>query len=382
MSLLSLQARRVVLLTTAITLAACTEVPTSTPNSVPSPTVSVATMTTDGPQQSRAVPGAVSELATGLRMPWGLTLLPDGSALISSRDTAAIHRISADGATVTPVGTVEGVTDTAEGGLLGLAASPDFASDSAVFAYVSGQPTNRVVELRFNEDRTSFSIERTLVDGIATGNRHHGGRLAFDPDGNLWIGTGDAFDGSRAQDPNSLNGKVLRIRPDGSIPVGNPRDTPVFSMGHRNVQGIAFGPDGTVYASEFGHRTWDEINVLRPGVNYGWPTSEGYAGDGEMPIVAIHPDHASPSGLAYAAGSLWMASLRGQRLWQIPVHNGTVVSDPVAHFEGRWGRIRTVEVASDGSLWLLTSNTDEATWGGTSPRDGDDRLLRVELRPQ
>jgi glucose/arabinose dehydrogenase len=366
----------VVLLAAAFALAACAQAPT--PVSVSVPTVSVATTTLAPQQQPLAVPGEVSEVMTGLRMPWGLTFLPDGSALVSSRDSGDIHRIGPDGAAAARVGAVYGVTDTAEGGLLGLAASPDFASDRTVFAYVSGQPTNRVVALRFNEKVTSF-----LVDGIATGNRHHGGRLAFDSHGNLWIGTGDAFDGSRAQDPNSLNGKVLRIRPDGSIPAGNPNGTPVFSIGHRNVQGIAFGPDGTVYASEFGHRTWDEVNVLRPGANYGWPTAEGYGGDfGEMPIVTIHPDHASPSGLAYAAGSLWVASLRGQRLWQLPVHNGAVVGDPVAHFEGRWGRIRTVESAPDGSLWLLTSNTDEATWGGTSPRDGDDRLLRVELRPQ
>ena len=120
--------------------------------------------------------------------------------------------------------------------------------------------------------------------------------------------------------------------------------------------------------------------MLRPGANYGWPESEGSDGDlGEKPIVTIHPDDASPSGLAFADDSLWMAGLRGQRLWQIPVANDRATGDPIAHFTGEYGRIRTVEVAPDGSLWLLTSNTDEATWGGTDPRPGDDRLLRVEL---
>jgi glucose/arabinose dehydrogenase len=312
-------------------------------------------------------------------MPWGLSFLPDGSALISSRDTGKIHRVLTNG-TVTLLGQVDGVSDTAEGGLLGLAVSPDFGTHRTVFAYVSGEPSNRIVALRIDDDFSSLRVERTILAGITSDNRHHGGRLVFDPEGNLWIGTGDAFDGTLAQDPSSLNGKVLRIRPDGSVPSGNPSSSPVFSMGHRNVQGIAFGADGTVYASEFGHRTWDEVNVLQPGRNYGWPLSEGNQGDfGQRPIVTFHPDEASPSGIAYAGGSLWMASLRGQRLWQIPVHNGEVTGEPVAHFQSRWGRIRTVEVAPDRSLWLLTSNTDEATWGGTPPRDGDDRLLRVEL---
>lgn len=350
---------------------------------MPTVVATLALTTGCGQAPTNPVPsiGQVTELATGLRMPWGLTFLPDSSALVSSRDTGEIHRISPDGRTVTPVGVVTDVPQTAEGGLLGLASSPDFAVNRTVFAYVSGEPSNRVVALEFDRSVSSFTVGPAIIDGIATGNRHHGGRLTFDPDDNLWVGTGDAFNGSYAQDPTSLNGKVLRVRADGSPAVGNPFGTPVFSIGHRNVQGIAFGPDGTVYASEFGHRTWDEVNVLRPGANYGWPVAEGSDGDlGENPIVTIHPDDASPSGLAYAGGSLWMAGLRGQRLWQIPVSGGRTAGDPVAHFTGEWGRIRTVEVAPDGALWLLTSNTDEATWGGTEPRPGDDRLLRLELR--
>jgi glucose/arabinose dehydrogenase len=326
------------------------------------------------------VPGHVTELATGLRMPWGLTFLPDSSALVSSRDTGEIHRISPDGRSVDLVGVVADVPQTAEGGLLGLASSPDFGTDRTVFAYVSGEPSNRVVPLRFDDEVSAFTVGAPIIEGIATDNRHHGGRLTFDQEGNLWVGTGDAFNGSYAQDPASLNGKVLRVRRDGSPADGNPFNTAVFSIGHRNVQGIAFGPDGTVYASEFGHRTWDEVNVLRPGGNYGWPVAEGAdRAFGEKPMVTVHPDDASPSGLAYAHGSLWMAGLRGQRLWQIPVGAGGVAGDPIAHFNGRWGRLRTVELAPDGSLWLLTSNSDEATWGGTDPRPGDDRLLRVVL---
>ncbi|MHA6631208.1 PQQ-dependent sugar dehydrogenase [Pseudonocardia sichuanensis] len=327
-----------------------------------------------------ATPGAVTEVASGLRMPWGLTFLPDGSALVSSRDSGDISHVPASGGTASRVGAVPGVAGSAEGGLLGLAASPDFAADRTVYAYVSAEPTNRVVAVRVAEDLRSMTVERVVLDGIGTADRHHGGKLTFDRDGNLWIGTGDAFEGSRSPDPDSLNGKVLRIRPDGSPTAGNPFGTAVFSLGHRNVQGIAFGPEATVYASELGHRTWDEVNVLRPGLDYGWPDAEGVDGDtGEPPVFALHPDEASPSGITFAGGSLWMGALSGQRLWQLPVSAGQAAGEPIPHFVGEYGRIRAVEVAPDGALWIVTSNTDEATWGGTDPRPGDDRILRVEL---
>ena len=346
------------------------------------PVVPPVTAAPRGPVAPVAVstPGAVTEVASGLRMPWGLTFLPDGSALVSSRDSGDISHVPAGGGQVSRVGTIRGVVESAEGGLLGLAASPDFAADHTVYAYLSASPTNRVVAVRIAEDLRSLEVVRTVLDGIGTADRHHGGRLVLDRDGNLWIGTGDAFEGSRSPDPRSLNGKVLRIRPDGAPAAGNPYGTAVFSLGHRNVQGIAFGPDGTVYASELGHRTWDEVNVLRPGADYGWPEAEGIDGSaGEAPIVALHPDEASPSGIAFAGNALWMGALSGQRLWQLPVNAGQPAGAPIPHFVGEYGRIRAVEVAPDGALWVVTSNTDEATWGGTDPRAGDDRILRVEL---
>ncbi|MGP4024850.1 PQQ-dependent sugar dehydrogenase [Actinomadura sp. 3N407] len=328
-----------------------------------------------------APPGEVTELATGLDMPWGLAFLPDGSALVSGRASGQIHHVPAGGGEPALVGEVPGVEVSAEGGLLGLAASPAFAEDRTVYAYVSASPTNRVVALDIAEDLRSLSQERVLLDGIETADRHHGGRLRFGPEGDLWIGTGDAFLPENAADGNSLNGKILRIRPDGSIPDGNPAPgSPIYSSGHRNVQGIAFGPDGTAYASELGHRTWDELNVLRPGLDYGWPETEGTeGGTGQPPIFTVHPDDASPSGIAYAQGSIWMGALGGRRLWQLPVDGSKAAGEPVDHFVGDYGRIRTVERAPDGSLWITTSNTDGATWGGTDPRPGDDRILRLEL---
>ena len=326
------------------------------------------------------VPGDERELVSGLDMPWGLGFLPDGSALVSGRASGLIHHIPAAGGEATLVGEVPGVERSAEGGLLGIAVSPDFAEDRTVYAYVSSSPTNRVVALRIADDLRSLSQERIVLDGIEAADRHHGGRLRFGPDGNLWIGTGDAFEPENAADADSLNGKILRVRPDGTIPEDNPSGTAIYSSGHRNVQGIAFGPDGTAYASELGHRTWDEVNVVRPGLDYGWPETEGVAGDtGEPPIFILRPDEASPSGIAYAGGSLWMGALHGQRLWQLPVDGPNAAGEPLGHYVGEYGRIRTVEVAPDGALWIVTSNTDRSTWGGVPPTPGDDRILRIEL---
>ncbi|WP_214403832.1 PQQ-dependent sugar dehydrogenase [Pseudonocardia lacus] len=326
--------------------------------------------------------GDPTELVSGLEAPWGLTFLPDRSALVSERLSGRIVHVPAAGGQARPVGVVPGVVPSSEGGLLGIVASPGFATDRTVYASVSGATENSIVALRIAEDLGSLSQQRVLLAGISTADRHHGGRIAIGPDGNLWIGTGDAFEPADAADASSLNGKILRIRPDGSVPDDNPGDSPVYSSGHRNVQGIAFGPDGTAYASELGHRTWDEVNVLRAGQDYGWPETEGVAGDtGVAPIFTVHPDDASPSGVAHSGGSLWIGALGGQRLWQLPVEGGAAVGDAVEHFTGEYGRIRTVEVAPDGALWLMTSNTDRATWGGTDPRPGDDRILRVEVRP-
>jgi glucose/arabinose dehydrogenase len=335
-----------------------------------------------GPVAGGLVPGRVTELASALDMPWGLTFLPDGSALVSGRSSARIHHVPAGGGSPALVGEVPGVEVTAEGGLLGLAASPGFTRDRTVYAYVSASPDNRVVALRIAEDLRSLSVERIVLDGIPTGNRHHGGRLRFGPDAHLWITTGDAFTREIAPDPDSLGGKVLRIRPDGSIPPDNPSGTPVFTTGHRNVQGIAFGPDGTVYAAELGQNTWDELNVLRAGADYGWPTAEGPDGrGGQRPIHWLPPAQASPSGIAHAGGAIWMACLRGQRLWRLPVDDERASGEPVAFLDGEHGRLRTVHLAPDGALWVTTSNTDRATLGGEPSRSGDDRILRIELVP-
>jgi glucose/arabinose dehydrogenase len=166
------------------------------------------------------------------------------------------------------------------------------------------------------------------------------------------------------------------------VPPDNPFGTPVYSYGHRNVQGLTFGPDGAAYAAELGLNAWDEVNVIERGADYGWPAAEGPDGDGgTRPVFWFTPAEASPSGIAYAGGALWMGGLRGQRLWRMPVHEGGRAGEPVAYYNGEYGRLRTVEVAPDGALWVTTSNTDRATLGGEETRDGDDRILRIELVP-
>jgi glucose/arabinose dehydrogenase len=363
----------VVAATIAVALSGCSGAP-----EVAAPSRSAPAST--APVGAVATLGEPVDLTTGLEAPWGLTFLPDGSALVSERISGEIQRILPEGGAPRTVGVVPGVYVSSEGGLLGIAASPDFATNRTVYAYVSGPDQNRIVALTIADDYGSLAVDRVLLDGIQTADRHHGGRIAIGPDGHLWIGTGDAFEPENAATDDSLNGKILRIAVDGSIPDDNPGPSPIYSSGHRNVQGIAFGPDGTPYASELGHHTWDEVNVLRAGADNGWPETEGIAGStGEPPVAIINPDEASPSGVAYAEGSLWIGALGGRRLWQLPVENGTATADPIAHFVSDYGRIRTVEVALDGALWIVTSNTDRATWGGTAPHPGDDRILRVEV---
>ncbi|HEU4346277.1 MAG TPA: PQQ-dependent sugar dehydrogenase, partial [Actinoplanes sp.] len=215
-----------------------------------------------------------------------------------------------------------------------------------------------------------------IFDGLAKAGNHNGGRIAFGPDGMLYVGTGDAAEPSRSQDPRSPNGKILRLTPDGDPAPGNPdAGSPVWSMGHRNVQGLAWSADGTMYASEFGQNRFDEVNLIEPGKNYGWPVVEGTGNDSryENPMVTWRTSEASPSGAAISGDTLYVAALRGQRLWTVPLHGG----EPRAEFTGRYGRLRTVAFAPDGALWLTTSNTDR----GPEPEPGgDDRVLRFPAR--
>jgi glucose/arabinose dehydrogenase len=319
-------------------------------------------------------PHVVGTVATGLQAPWGVAFLPDGTALVGERDTTRVVAVT-DGS-VSTVGRVEGVQPQGEAGLLGLAASPSYRSDRLVYAYLSTAADNRVVTMRYDGHR--LGPPRPILTGIPNGFVHDGGRLLFAPDGNLFVSTGETGDGELAQDPTSLGGKILRITPAGRPAPGNPvKGSPVWTMGHRNVQGLAFDAGGRLWATEFGKDTWDELNRIDRARNYGWPLVEG-KGDLKRyrnPYVQWRTENASPSGLAFLDGSLWAGALRGGRLWQIPLEHGTT-GRPRDFFVGDYGRMRTVVAAPDGNLWVTTSNRD----GRGDPRPGDDRILVVAPR--
>jgi glucose/arabinose dehydrogenase len=313
----------------------------------------------------------VKVVASGLQVPWGVAFLPDGSALVGERPTGRIVRIPKGGGRSRTVTRVPGVVADGEGGLLGLAVSPHYASDRLVYAYLTTAGDNRIVRFRLG------GSARPILTGLQKASIHDGGRIAFGPDGRLYAGVGDAGNTANAQNRSSRNGKILRIDPDGSIPSDNPfPGSPVWTLGHRNVQGLAWDAAGRLWATEFGQDTWDEINLIRKGRNYGWPIVEGKGGTqgGRFtnPLVTWHTDEASPSGAAILDGSLYAGALAGQRLWKVPLHDSRT-GKPVALLQGRYGRLRTVAAAPGGDLWVTTSNRD----GRGSPHSGDDKVLLV-----
>ncbi|MDX3229531.1 PQQ-dependent sugar dehydrogenase [Streptomyces sp. ME19-01-6] len=330
---------------------------------------------------SKGTAKVVRTLTTKLDSPWGLATLPDGNLLVSSRDTGKIFKVDAASGQKTEVGSVPGVSPGGEGGLLGLALSPDYGANPMVYAYFTTASDNRIARMSYDDKRPTGSqlgAPDTVFKGIPKGAIHNGGRIAFGPDKMLYAGTGESGDRGLAQDLDSLGGKVLRMTPEGEPAHGNPQaDSVVYSYGHRNVQGLAWDMDKRLWASEFGQDTWDELNLIRPGKNYGWPEAEGKAGkEGFVdPVEQWKPKDASPSGIAYAKGSIWMAGLRGERLWRIPLDGTRPAGKPQSFLDGKYGRLRSVVATDDGGLWVTTSNTD----GRGKPGKEDDRILKLEI---
>jgi glucose/arabinose dehydrogenase len=359
----------------------------ATPSPQPSPQPSTepssgspTTTAAGSPAPSRVVGTEV--VAGHLDVPWDLLRLPDGSHLVSLRDEARVVHVARSGQ-VTPVpatgedGSVPGVEPDGEGGLLGLALDPD--DGTALYAYLTADDDNRVVRMRYAAGR--LGPPTVVLSGLPKAAVHNGGRMAFGPDGFLYVCTGDATDRGRSQDRGYLGGKILRVTRDGAPAPGNPfAGSPVWTLGHRNVQGIGWDAAGRMFASEFGQNTWDELNQIVPGRNYGWPEVEGPGTDDDRdrgftrPLASWPTDEASPSGLAVGLGAVWLAALRGERLWRVPLGADGRTGSPQALLTGELGRLRDVDVEPDGTLLVLTSNTFRGR-----PTADDDRLVRVRL---
>jgi glucose/arabinose dehydrogenase len=362
-------------LAAALTLASCSfgeppEPETEAPPNLPTPS--------GGPEEQTSFMDVVAE---DLDVPWGLDFLPDGTAVFGERTTGRLLTIALaeDGTTGEPeeLRTVD-IADTGEGGLLGLAVSPAYATDSTVFAYYTTDTDNRIAAI----DTSSDAAPEPILTGIPAGPSHNGGALEFGPDGFLYAATGDGGDGDNAQDPESLGGKILRITTEGRPAEGNPDpDSPVWTLGHRNVEGLAWNPAGQLYATEFGQDIADEVNLIEPGSNYGWPYFEGTdsTGDYADPALVWEPFEASCAGAVFLEDTFVTACLRGQRLWTVQFdQSGAPAAEPQATVVNEFGRLRSVAMGPDGMLWVTTSNRDGRCTEdrGCTPDDTDDRIIR------
>ncbi|MEV8181020.1 PQQ-dependent sugar dehydrogenase [Specibacter sp. NPDC078692] len=350
-------------LSASILLASCT---TATQPSSLSPTSS---SMVQGSQVPPSGLGGAETMATGLAAPWSV-VFHNGTPLVSERDSSRILELAEDG-TARAVGTIEGVEAAGEGGLLGMAVD----EQGRLYVYLTTAEGNRIERFTITGEPGSLALghAETILEKVPSASNHNGGRIAFGPDGMLYATTGDAGQRNLAQDLDSLGGKILRMTPDGDVPQDNPfSGSLVYSYGHRNPQGLAWAADGTMFATEFGQNTWDELNVITAGANYGWPmvegiaTAEGFAD----PVQQWAPEGASPSGMTQLDGMLYIANLRGQVLRAVPVADP---STSTGYFSAEFGRLRDVTVAPDGALWFLTNNTD----GRGNPSAEDDRILAV-----
>ncbi|UWP86253.1 PQQ-dependent sugar dehydrogenase [Dactylosporangium fulvum] len=351
----------------------------------------------------------VSTLARHFEVPWGITFLPDGGAVVTERQTRRVLLVGPGrqpngDLTVRPVGRIVEATADNEGGLLGIAASPDYRTDRTLFVYYTTRDDNRIAKMRLG------GRPHPIVTGIPKSGIHDGGRLAFGPDGYLYASTGEASHTESSQSLHSLGGKTLRMTTAGKPAPGNPfPGSLIWSYGHRNPEGLAWDGDGNMYSTEIGEAVWDELNVIRPGRNYGWPRIEGIKGTPGFvdPAAAWRPEVGVSAGVAITGNTAVITCLRGQRIYLVTLDStvarnvsagedgpvsgpetGTirwrpragVTSRPIEALTGKYGRLRTAITAPDGSVWMMTSNRDGRRPGG--PDVDDDRILRLTLRPR
>jgi glucose/arabinose dehydrogenase len=334
-----------------------------------------------GQSNSNNTRSGVQLLAENLDVPWAIDIAEDGRLFFTER-FGRIRVIDKDGMLLPDPAAYINVEQNSESGLLGLALHPNFTENHLLYVYHTysngSVVLNRVLMLTEKDNKIVES--RVIIDKIPAADRNDGGRIKFGPDGKLYIATGDARQPERAQDAGSLAGKILRLNPDGSIPEDNPFEgSPMYSYGHRNIQGLAWHPmTGELYASEHGAEGNDEINLIKPGSNYGWPIEDCNAQKFEKPVVCFNPAIA-PAGMTFAASDslgyqndILLATLKAQHIRLIDLE-----SDIENNILTGFGRIRDVIEASDGSLYVTTSNKD----GRAVPEQDDDKILKI-ISPQ
>ena len=317
----------------------------------------------------------VEVVAENLSIPWEVLFLPDGELLVTERPGRIV---------LLKAGIELGIPEVktgGEGGLLGAALHPDFANNNFIYIYhtldTDEGTRNRVS--RYRLENNTLKLDRVILSDLPGARYHDGGRIVFGPDGYLYVTIGDALRASEAQNPNSLEGTLLRVTADGEPAPDNPFDTTVYSYGHRNAQGLAWDESGNLWSTEHGRSGvrsgFDELNLILPGGNYGWPDSEGDTVLTDTVAPARHSTAAvtwAPGDLAYHQGSLYIPGLKGETLYEA-VLEGTEIVVWHEHFVGDYGRLRTIQVGPDGLLYLTTSNRD----GRGSPADNDDRIIRI-----
>lgn len=338
---------------------------------LPPPTLTV-------PQEASSTPTAnsapVSVFAEGLSIPWDIVFLSGGEIMVTERS----GRISFLKAGVQV--TIPNVTARGEGGLLGAVLHPNFAANRYIYLYHTlltkdprksdAELENRVV--RYRLEGTEFIFDKVIIENLPGANYHDGGRIAFGPDGYLYITVGDAGNERSAQDPYVLSGSILRITDEGQPAPGNPFGTAVYSYGHRNPQGLAWDEAGNLWSTEHGRSGirsgYDELNLIKVGGNYGWPDSEGDR-VAEETVGPVRHSTASvtwaPGGLLFYNDSLFIPGLRGETLYEAEME-GTEVVAWHEHLVGEYGRLRTAKLGPDGFIYVTTSNGE------------NDKILKID----
>lgn len=315
-------------------------------------------------------------IATNLQTPWEIAFLPDNSLLVSERPGWLVHIDKNKKLRIK----IDETCGTQNRGLLGIALHPDFENNHWLYLYntvkKNNETTNRVE--RYRVDKGMLLDKKIIIDDIPGAAFHDGGRIAFGPDGCLYITTGDAGQAELAQDIYSLVGKILRVRDDGSIPKGNPFKNAVYSYGHRSPQGLAWDNYNRLWSTENGPSGFlsscDELNLIKAGKNYGWPTIKGPETNFRMrsPMLQSGEDIWAPAGAVYWDQSIFFTSLLGEALYEVSINENPMIVKK--HFHKEFGRLRTVVLGPDGFFYLTTSNRE----GCGIPSKDDDKIIKID----